>query len=126
MGATSGPGSVVSRVKASTAPSGIGRQRPAKQNQSSSAFVNFHFDFGDFVPVNSKKWEAGTRQRPFGNRRPSERKLITGAPFGRPGGKPHRSWTSSTPSSRRRKTGAVSVGQISLRGSRLGRLSGTR
>ncbi len=26
------------------------------------------------------------RQRPFGNRRPSERKLMTGAPLGRPGG----------------------------------------
>jgi hypothetical protein len=27
--------------------------------------VNFHFDFGDFVPVNSKKWEAGTRGGAF-------------------------------------------------------------
>jgi hypothetical protein len=35
MGATSGPGPVVRSVKASPAPSGIGRQRPAKQNQSS-------------------------------------------------------------------------------------------
>jgi hypothetical protein len=34
---------------------------PAKQNQSSPALVNFHFDFGGFVPVNSKKWEAGIR-----------------------------------------------------------------
>jgi hypothetical protein len=68
MGATSGPGSVVRSVKASPAPSGIGRQRPAKQNQSSPGFVNFHFDFGDFVPVNSKKCDAGMRQRPFGNR----------------------------------------------------------
>jgi len=33
----------------------MGRHRPAKQNQSSLDFVNFHFDFGDFVPVNSKK-----------------------------------------------------------------------
>src|SRR5215204_6550671 len=116
MGATSGPGSVVSSVNAS----GIGRHRPAKQNQSSPAFVNFHLDFGDFVPVNSKKWDAGMRQRPFGKRRPSERKLMIGAPFDRGGGKPHRSCASSTPSSRRRKTGAVSVGQISSRGSRLG------
>jgi hypothetical protein len=46
MGATSGPGSVVSSVKASPVPSGIGRQRPAKQNQSSPALVNFHFDLG--------------------------------------------------------------------------------
>src|SRR4051812_31021362 len=120
MGATSGLGSVVNRVKASPAPSGIGRHRPAKQNQSSPGFVNFHFDFGDFVPVNSKKCDAGIRQRPFGKRRPSERKLIPGAPFGRAGGTPQRNWTSSTPCSRRRNTGAVSVGQISSRGSRLG------
>jgi hypothetical protein len=66
----------------------MGRQRPAKQNHSSPIFVNFHFDFGDFAPVNSKKCDAGTRQRPFGNRRPSERKLMIGAPFGRDGGKP--------------------------------------
>jgi hypothetical protein len=74
---------VVRRVKASPAPPGIGRQRPAKQNQSSSAFVNFHFDLGDLLPVNSKNCEAGMRQRPFGKRRPSERKLMTGAAFGR-------------------------------------------
>ena len=88
MGATSGPGSVVSIVKASPAPSGIGRQRPARQNQSSPVLVNFHFDFGDFAPVNSKKCDAGTRHRPFGNRRPSERKLMIGAPFARAGGNP--------------------------------------
>jgi hypothetical protein len=80
-------------VKASPAPSGIGRHRPAKQNQSSPALVNFHFDFGDFVPVNSKKCDAGIRQRPFGKRRPSDRKLMTGAPLGRAGGKPQRSCT---------------------------------
>src|SRR5438045_4195831 len=45
MGTTSGPGSVVSSVNASP-PCGIGRQRPAKQNQSSPALVNFHFVFG--------------------------------------------------------------------------------
>jgi hypothetical protein len=49
IGATSGLGSVVSSVKASP-PAAMGRHRPAKQNQSSSAFVNFHFVFGDFVP----------------------------------------------------------------------------
>src|SRR5438270_6113913 len=119
MGATSGPGAVVSSVNASP-PWGIGRHRPAKQNQSSPAFVNFHFCFGDLVPVNSKKCEAGIRQRPFGNRRPSERKLITGVPLGRAGGNPQRSCTSSTPSSRRRKTDAGSVGQMSSRGSRFG------
>src|SRR5690242_8365043 len=49
MGATSGPGAVVSNVNASP-PSGIGRHSPAKQNQSLPAFVNFHFCFGDLVP----------------------------------------------------------------------------
>src|SRR5436309_401093 len=91
IGATSGPGSVVRSVNASPPPSGIGRHSPAKQNQSSPVLVNCHFDFGDFAPVNSKKWEAGIRQRPFGNRRPSERKLITGAPLALAGGKPQRS-----------------------------------
>src|SRR6202047_906706 len=65
IGATSGLGSVVSSVKASP-PVAMGRHRPAKQNQSSPAFVNFHFVFGDFVPVNSKKCDAGTRHRPTG------------------------------------------------------------
>ena len=69
IGATSGLGSVVSSVKASP-PAAMGRHRPAKQNQSSPTFVNFHFVFGDFVPVNSKKCDAGTRHRPTGNRRP--------------------------------------------------------
>ena len=45
---------------------------------------------------------------------------MTGGPFGRAGGKPHLSFTSSTPSSRRRKMGAVSVGQMSSRGSKFG------
>jgi hypothetical protein len=69
IGATSGPGSVVSKVKASPGPPGMGRHRPAKQNHSSPALVNFHFAFGDFVPVNSKKCEAGIRHRPAGKRR---------------------------------------------------------
>jgi hypothetical protein len=85
------PGWVVRIVNASPAPLGIGRHKPAKQNQSSPVLVNFHFDFGGLAPVNSKKCDAGIRQRPFGNRRPSERKLITGAPLGRAGGKPQRS-----------------------------------
>src|SRR5437763_12395358 len=120
MGATSGPGAVVSSVNASPR-SGIGRHSPAKQNQSSPAFVNFHFCFGDLVPVNSKKCDAGIRQRPTGKRRPSERKLMTGGPLGRAGGKPHRkSENSFVPSSRRRMTGARSVGQMSSRGSRFG------
>ncbi len=86
---TSGPGSVVSSVNASP-PCGIGRQRSAKQNQCSPALINFHFGFGDLVPVNSKKCDAGRRHLPTGNRRPPERKLMTGGPFGRAGGKPQR------------------------------------
>src|SRR6266550_3655149 len=119
MGATSGPGSVVSSVNASP-PWGIGRHSPAKQNQSSPAFVNFHFTFGDLAPVNSKKCDAGIRHRPTGNRRPSERKLMMGAPFGRAGGKPHRNSANSFVPSSRRITGALSVGQISSRDSRFG------
>jgi hypothetical protein len=52
-------------VNASPAPSGIGRHKPAKQNQSSPALVNFHFDFGDLLPVNSKKCDAGNEAAPF-------------------------------------------------------------
>src|SRR5437763_13394168 len=120
MGATAGPGSVVSSVNASPR-SGIGRHSPAKQNQSSPTFVNFHFVFGDFVPVNSKKNDAGIRHRPTGKRRPSERKYMTGAPLGRAGGKPHRkSENSFVPSSRRRMTGARSFGLMSTHGYRCG------
>src|SRR5271165_6205067 len=125
MGATSGPGGVVRSVKASPAPFGMGRQSPAKQNHSSPALVNFHFDFGDFFPVNSKKCDAGTRQRPTGKRRPSERKLMTGAPLGFAGGNPQRKMTNSfVPSSRRRMVGAGSVGQMSSLGSRFGTAGG--
>ena len=61
------------------------------------------------------------RHRPTGNRRPSERKLMMGAPLGRAGGKPHRNSANSVvPCSSRRITGALSVGQMSSRGSRLG------
>ena len=124
IGATSGPGAVVSRVKAAPR-SGMGRQSPAKQNQSSPAFVNFHFDFGDFLPVNSKKCDAGTRQRPTGKRLPSERKLMIGGPLGFAGGKPQRKTENSNePSSRRLTTGAGSVGQMSSRGSRFGAADG--
>jgi hypothetical protein len=45
-----GTGLVVRSVEASPRPSGMGRHRPAKQNQSSLALVNFHFDFGDWKP----------------------------------------------------------------------------
>jgi len=61
IGATSGPGSVVSSVKGSPSLPDMGRHNPAKQNQSSPVLVNFHFAFGDFVPVNSKKFDTGTR-----------------------------------------------------------------
>lgn len=56
----------------------IGRHKPAKQNHSSPTFLNFHFDFGDFAPVNPKKCDAGIRHRPIGKRRFSDRKLMTG------------------------------------------------
>jgi hypothetical protein len=64
-------------------------------------------------PERDEKFESGFLQRRVGcelgfckggpavftgKRRPSERKLMTGAPFG-PGGKPHLSCASSTPSS---------------------------
>jgi hypothetical protein len=63
---------------------------------------------------------AGTRHRPIGKRRFSERKLMIGGPLGLAGGKPQRSWANSWPSSVCRMTTAVSVGQISSRGSRFG------
>jgi hypothetical protein len=47
------------------------------------------FAFGYFLPVNSKKAEAGTRQRSLlSKRRPSERKLKAGPPRGLVGGEP--------------------------------------
>ena len=64
--------------------------------------MNFHFDFGVVLPVNSNKNDAGTRQRPTGKRLPSDLKLITGAPLGFAGGKPQRNTANSfVPSSRR-------------------------
>jgi hypothetical protein len=126
IGATSGPGSVVRRVKASPLTPSPSRHSPAKQNHSSLGLVNCHFDFGDFAPVNSKKWLAGMRHRPFGKRRFSERKLMTAGAFGRAAGKPHLSCANSLCSPTRRITGAVSVGQMSLRGSRFGAICGNR
>ena len=125
IGAISGPGSVVRSVKLSGTSPCAGRHNPAKQNQSFPALVNRHFDFGDFVPVNSKKCEAGTRHRPLEKRRPSDLKLITGGAFARSGRKPHRSCASSTPLAWRRTMGATSVGQMSSRGSRLGAAMGS-
>jgi hypothetical protein len=114
----------VRRVKASPA-LGVGRHKPAKQNHASPVLVNFHFDFGVLLPVNSKKCDAGTRHRPTGKRQPSDRKLITGAPLGFAGGKPQRKTANSfVPFSRRRTTGAGSVGQMSSRGSRFGAAEG--
>src|SRR5262245_52361816 len=53
------------------------------------------------VPPPREEVRGGIRQPPLGNRRPSGRKLMTGAPLGRAGGKPQRNCTSSTPCSRR-------------------------
>jgi hypothetical protein len=58
IGATSGPGSVVRRVKASPFSSATSGHNPAKQNHPSPALVNCHFDFGDFAPVNSNRSRA--------------------------------------------------------------------
>ena len=42
------------------APSDMGRHSPASQNQSSPIFMNLHFDFGGFRPVNSKSARSGS------------------------------------------------------------------
>jgi hypothetical protein len=69
--------------------------------------------------------DAAAKQRPTGKRLPSDLKLFTGAPFGLAGGKPQRNTANSfRPSSRRRMTGAGSVGQISSYGSRFGAADG--
>src|SRR5215207_1404937 len=86
----------------------------------------FPLGLGDLLPVNSKKCEAGMRQRPTGNRRFSERKLIIGAPLGLDDGKPQRNWVKSCPSSAWRITGAISVRQMSSRCSRFGAAVGQR
>jgi hypothetical protein len=65
---------------------------------------------GYFLPVNSKNAEAGMRHRLLlAKCRPSERKLKTGAPPGRPGGKLKVMGTSSTSSPAARITGPVSL-----------------
>src|SRR5205814_9673213 len=46
-------------------------------------------------PVNSKKCDAGTRQRPAEKCRPSDRKLMIGAPLGLAGGNPQRNLANS-------------------------------
>jgi hypothetical protein len=67
------------------------------------------FAFGYLLPVNSKKADAGTRQRLlFAKWRPSERKLKTGAPPWRPGGKLKVIGTSSIPLPVARITGPMS------------------
>jgi hypothetical protein len=82
--------------------------------------VNFHFDFGGFAPVNSNKCYAGMRQRPLGDPAPlgtdiNHRRALEPGRW-----EPQRNCTISTPCSCRRNTGAVSVGQMSSRGSRFG------
>jgi hypothetical protein len=62
------------------------------------------------LPVNSKKAEAGTRQRLLlSKRRPSERKLKTGPLREFDGGKPKRICASSMPFPAARITGARSL-----------------
>src|SRR4051794_24468137 len=89
MGATSGPGSVVSIVKVGGLLPAASRHNPATAMNGAPLRVKRCLAFGYLVPVNSKKAEAGMRQRLLAaKRRPSERKLNTGPPFGPVGGKP--------------------------------------
>jgi hypothetical protein len=72
--------------------------------------------FGYLLPVNSKNADAGIRQRPlFSKCRPSDRKLKTGAPPGRPGGKLKAMGTSSISFPAARITGVVDPDVVCLR-----------
>src|SRR3954469_20922284 len=109
MGATSGPGAVVSMVKAGgwlrSPPPGASRHRPAMQRKGAPFKVKRCLAFGYFLPVNSKNAEAGIRQRLLLSKRlPSERKLNTGPPR-LDGGKLNFIGTSLMPLSAARITG---------------------
>src|SRR5690242_3123254 len=86
------------RQKRESVPCPVGHWAPeAREAEPVLARLGeFHFDFGELLPVNSKKCDVAIRQRPFGKRRPPEQKLMTGAPFGHADGKPQRSCTIST------------------------------
>ena len=113
MGATSGPGLRRQHREGGPAPSGIGRHSPAKQNQSSPALVNLHFDFGDFPPGELEEMRGRHEAAPF--RKPT--------PLGAEVDHWRTLWASwrEAPAKlrelaallRRRITGAVSVGQMS-------------
>src|SRR6185312_13864377 len=96
------------------------RHSPAIAINGASFNVKRCFAFGYFVPVNSKKADAGTRQRLLSaKRRPSDRKLKIGDAFGRGGGKPKLIGTSSilcAPAAR--ITGAISLMRTSSAGFR--------
>jgi hypothetical protein len=68
----------------------------------------FRRSLGYFLPVNSKKAEAGTKQRLL-SAKPSDRQLKTGTPPGRPGGKLKVMGTSSISLPAARMTGPVSL-----------------
>src|SRR5260221_12779868 len=72
------------------------RHSPAIAMKGAPARVKRCFALGYFLPVNSKKAEAGTRQRLLlSKRRPSDRKLKAGPPRGFDDGKPKRLCASS-------------------------------
>ena len=51
-----------------------------RSDRNSHGSESLRATFRGFAPLNSKKCDAGTRERPAGKRRPSERKLMIGAP----------------------------------------------
>ena len=87
------------------------RLSPAIAMNGASFNVKRCLAFGYFVPVNSKKVDAGIRHRLLSpKRRPSERKLNTGDALGRGGGKTKVIGASSmVRSPAERITGAVSL-----------------
>ena len=108
-GSTSGPGEVVSIVKAGPAVPFPSLQSPAIARNGAPLSVNRCFAFGYFLPVNSKNAEAGIKHRLLSaKRRPSDLKLNTGPP--RPeGGKLKFICTSSTTLPAARITGPLSL-----------------
>jgi hypothetical protein len=96
---TSGPGSVVSILKMPAADFLCSPARcPAIAVMGDPFSAKRCFAFGYFLPVNSKKADAGMRHRLLLSKcRPSDRKLNTGPPRGPDGGKLKFIGTSSIP-----------------------------
>ena len=105
--------------------SGIGRHKPAKQNHSSPAFVNFHLVFGDLLPVNSKNARLA-RAAPLWKLPLFGTKIDHRPALGLRGRKAPAHLCEFVALFGWRITGAVSVGQMSLGGSRFGAAFGQR